>query len=262
MGRLQDRIAIVTGSNSGIGRAVAFAYGREGAVVICANRSAESKDEDEAMEGATHDLIVQNGGRAEFIQTTITDEASVQALVKAIVDKHGRIDILVNNAGTSQEPKPFWETDDDTISSIIDLNIVATLRMMRAVSKIMIKQDPITAKGERGWIINTGSVFGPRAAAGFLSYGASKSAVIAIGKTAALELAPYGVHVHTINPGTVKTKLTKDVTGPAEAYLKSKALLGFGSPDDSAGPYVFLASDDARWMTGNEIYVDSGYVIT
>ena len=119
MGRLQDRITIITGSNSGIGRAVAFAYAREGAIVICANRQAESKNPEEAKEGTTHELIIKSGGRAEFISTAVTDEDSVQALVKAVVAKHVRIDVLINNAGSGHEMKSFWELTDQDIDHCV-----------------------------------------------------------------------------------------------------------------------------------------------
>ncbi|KAF7187579.1 Dihydroanticapsin 7-dehydrogenase, partial [Pseudocercospora fuligena] len=228
-GRLQDRIAIITGSSSGIGRATAFAMSAEGAKIVCSDLQegswrTDAPPEDE-MNGPTHERIKANGGTAIFVKCDVTDPASMEALVKAAVKEFGRLDIMVNNAGFALEsrlPAPIWETPIDLYQKTMNANVNGVFYGTQYASAQMITQEPLQPSGDRGWILNAASVYGLVGTPSAPAYCTSKGAVANLTRAAALDW--------------------------------------MGRPEDIAKAYVFLASDDAQWMTGVNMPVDGGFL--
>lgn len=262
--RLQNRVAIVTGAASGIGRAIALRYASEGAKVVCADLTESTcrvDGPDDEGRDTTHARIVASGGVALFIQCDVTAPASVEALIKQTVQLHGRLDIMVNNAGIAPEsskPAPIWATDLDTYHATMRVNLDGVYYGTRAAAAQMITQEPVNTHGDRGWILNACSIYGlvgPKSAS---AYATSKGGVASLTRAAALDCAPHGVHVNAVNPGYVKSHITDALFRSEDPKAKAAVehleamhpLRGVGNPEDVVGAYVFLASEDARWMTG------------
>jgi len=160
-GRLQGKVAVVTGSSSGIGRAISLTFAREGASVVCSDlrESARLQAESEP----THEMIKKNGGKAVFTKCDTTKEAEVEALIQTAVKEFGRLDIIVNNAGVAIEatsgPKPIWEVDEDSWEKTMAVNAKGVMLGCKHAARVMMKQEPHST-GDRGWIINLASIFG------------------------------------------------------------------------------------------------------
>jgi len=166
-GRLQDKIAIVTGAASGIGRAISLRYASEGAHVIISDMHATSRNPDERER--THSVVQKMGRKSIFVQTDVTDASSVDALVAEAVVEFGRVDIMVNNAGAtfegSTQNRQIWNFDTEVWRKSLDLNCNGVFYGCRAASRQMMEQEPLVEGGDRGWIINTASVMGQVAVA-------------------------------------------------------------------------------------------------
>jgi len=160
-GRLQGKVAVVTGSSSGIGRAISLTFAREGAAVVCSDLREAARLEAESE--PTHELIKKNGGKAVFAKCDTSKEADVEALVQTAVKEFGRLDILVNNAGvaveTSTGPRPVWEVDEESWDKTMAVNAKGVLFGCKHAARVMMKQEPHST-GDRGWIINLASIFG------------------------------------------------------------------------------------------------------
>ena len=266
-GRLQDKIAIITGASGGIGRAIALRYASEGAHVVVSDIRDTSRLPEEQSQ-KTHDIIESMGRKSLFISTDVTDSASVDTLVTQVVEHFGRLDIMCNNAGAAFESsagadaRKIWQMKDSTWSKTLDLNCSGVFYGVRAASRHMINQEPWKDTGDRGWIINTASIMGQVAVGGACAYVSSKHLVLGLTKSAALDLAPYRVHCNAICPGYVQSAFTASI-------LEDKAVTdhlntlhpfrGLGEPEDIARIAVFLASDDARWVHGTGIVADGGF---
>ncbi|EME44390.1 hypothetical protein DOTSEDRAFT_72025, partial [Dothistroma septosporum NZE10] len=205
LGRLANKTAIITGAASGIGRAIAFAYHKEGAKVVCADirektRFTGSREEDRT----THDSIRDIGGKAIFQQVDVCKPSSVQELVEAAVKEYGRLDVMVNNAGVSLEAhagfKPVWEIDQNIWQGTQDVNSTGVFLGVKFAVQQMLKQQA-HASGDRGWIINTSSILGYVGADHTAAYCASKGAVLNFTRAAALDCAPHRIHVNGVAPG-------------------------------------------------------------
>lgn len=266
-GRLSGKVAIVTGGASSIGRAISLAYAREGAKVIIGDRRADSRDENEAAI-TTHDLITKAGGTASFSELDVANSDGFEKVVQDTVSQHGRLDILVNNAGvapTGAEGSdcPIWESKDEGWNLAMEVNARGVFNGIRAATKVMVKQEP-GLSGDRGWIVNLASIYGLVGTTGIAAYVASKHACMGITRSAALDCAPYRVHVNAICPGWIKTSMTKDYLArnpeAAAALTYGHPFGGMGTAEDIAPVAVFLASEDARWVTGAPISVDGGFV--
>lgn len=209
-GRLQDRIALITGASSGIGRATAFAYAKEGAKLVCADINEGTWRQDapsDESNGPTHQRIKDSGGQAIFVQCDVTKPASVEAAVAAAVKEYGRLDVMINNAGFAPEarkPSRIWDMDLDVFQQTQTVNVNGVFYGIKYASAQMIKQDPLP-NGDRGWILNAASIYGLVGTEESSAYCTSKGAVANMTRAAAMDCAPYRIHVNAVNPGFVAT---------------------------------------------------------
>ena len=246
-GALSDKVAIITGSSRGIGKAAALAIAADGAkVVVNYARSSDAADEVVAT-------ITGNGGEAIALQADVSKADQVDAMVKATMDKFGRIDVLVNNAGITRDTLLLRMKPEDW-QAVIDLNLTGVFLCTRAVSKIMLKQ-------RSGRIINISSVAGLMGNPGQANYSAAKAGVIGFTKTIAKELAPRGVTANAVAPGFIATDMTGDLKN-TEEILKYIPLGRYGQAEEVAGLIRFLAADPAAaYITGQVMNVDGGMVM-
>ena len=266
-GRLQDKVAVITGSSSGIGRAIALRYSDEGAHVVCADlkEAARAEGNPEEAKITTHDLINQQGGKATFVKVDVTVPEEVENLVNKAVEWGGRLDVMVNNAGIAVEgtkPGPIWECSVETWDLTNKINIFGVFLGTKYATAQMLKQEPHSS-GDRGWVINTASILGLVASPGAPAYCASKGAVVNLTRSAALACGPKRIHVNAICPGYTTSALTSPLYSNPDLIEQIKKLHPFGErmgePEDLARVAVFLASDDARWVNGCPLTVDGGF---
>ncbi len=253
--RLEKRVALVTGGSSGIGRGIALELAAEGAAVAVADVREEPKRgkyHERDPSTPTAEQIVQAGGRALHLPCDVSDEAQVRAAIEATVDRLGGLDILVNNAGilipgTSQEISPAdWR-------AVLGVDLHAVFYATRSAV-------PHLKKSRAGRIINIASVqsFG---GGGGPAYAAAKGGALNLTRDSALELAPFGITVNAICPGYIETPIQDYLSEEQiEACRRRTPLPRFGLPRDVARAAVFLASDDAEWITGVALPVDGGWL--
>jgi len=261
-GRLQDRIAIVTGAGSvgpgwGNGRATAVRFAEEGAKIFAVDRNLDSLTE-------TVERVKAAGGEIVTHACDVTDSASVAAMVKACLDRFGRIDVLVNNVGGSAHGGPV-ELSEAAWEAQIDSNLTSVFLTCKHVLPVMEKQ-------KRGAIVNVASTSGVRFTGAFqVGYAATKAGVIQFSRVVAVEYAPKGIRVNTVIPGQLHTpmveaRLARQRAGGDVETLLAQRLeripMGFaGDGRDTANAALFLASDEARFVTGTEIVVDGGMTV-
>lgn len=256
-----DEVVIVTGGSSGIGRAIALRFGEAGATVINADIDAETKDR--GAEYPTHEAIRQSdaGGDAEFVETDVSNPDDIGAVIEA-AREFGGVDVMVNNAGIYID-RPFREVTPEDFERIHDINVKGVYFGAQLAANDMIE------RGEPGAIVNTASISSNVAQPGQVHYDSTKGAVRMITRGAALELAEYGIRVNAVAPGVIATEIMEGWTeGAREAVeddtgdlIKDVPLGRVGVPADVAGPAVFLASDDAAYVTGALLDVDGGWQI-
>lgn len=248
---LDGRVAIVTGSASGIGRASALAFAAAGAKVVVADRDAVNGQ-------GTADLVHDAGGDATFVACDVTDEASVAAMVAATLDTYGRLDAAHNNAGISPVSGDTVSCPKETWDAIIGVNLTGVWLCMK-------HQIPAMLRSGGGAIVNTSSGVGLIAIAAMPAYVASKHGVIGITKVAALDYATRGIRVNAICPGTVLTPLVADKAAEGfydiEAMASMSPMKRLGGTDEIAAAAVWLCSDAASFVTGVALPVDGGTVI-
>ncbi|MEL7354116.1 MAG: 3-oxoacyl-[acyl-carrier-protein] reductase [Cyanobacteria bacterium P01_A01_bin.116] len=246
-GALADKVAIITGSSRGIGKAAALAIASEGAkVVINYARSSDAADD-------VVSAIKADGGEAIALQADVSKADDVDAMIKATMDAFGRIDVLVNNAGITRDTLLLRMKPEDW-QAVIDLNLTGVFLCTRAVSKIMLKQ-------RSGRIVNISSVAGLMGNPGQANYSAAKAGVIGFTKTVAKELAPRGVTANVVAPGFIATDMTGELKN-TEEILKFIPLARYGQPEEVAGLIRFLAADPAAaYITGQVMNVDGGMVM-
>ncbi|PLB51293.1 NAD(P)-binding protein [Aspergillus steynii IBT 23096] len=263
--RLDKKVAIVTGSSSGIGRAIAIRYANEGAFLVCADLSPTARsDAPEELEITTHEAIQRGGGRAIFVTTDVSNAQAVEQMVQAAVKEFGRLDILVNNAGVvieSRRPGKVHETDEEAWDKTMLVNAKSVFLGCKYGTAQMLKQEPHES-GDRGWIINMSSILGIVGAMITPSYCASKGAISNLTRQVALDYAADRIHANAICPGFTRTAILRGADDNLldwEGLEKQHPLKGLGVPDDIARMAVVLASEDASWMTGACVPVDGGY---
>ncbi|CAL5867400.1 uncharacterized protein PFLUO_LOCUS1619 [Penicillium psychrofluorescens] len=260
--RLQDKVAIVTGSSSGLGRAICIRYAREGAKVVCADLTPTARLAEESE--STHTILTNAGGKAIFVQTDVGDAEQMKNLVSKAIIEYGRLDILVNNAGISIEartPALCHLTDESTWDTTMRVNTKSVFLGCKYALTQMLGQEPHPS-GDRGWIINMSSIMGIIGGEYNASYCASKGAVSSLTRQVALDYAQHRIHVNAICPGYTQTAIFQETTTHMTSLddLKRRhPFNGPGVPDDIAKMAVVLASDDASWMTGVCMPVDGGY---
>jgi NAD(P)-dependent dehydrogenase (short-subunit alcohol dehydrogenase family) len=246
MSRLQGRIALITGAGSGIGRAIALAYGAAGAHVIATDIDADAA-------ATTARDVAAAGSQAVASQLDVTAPDAVAAMLATIKRDHGKLDILVNNAGLNVRSDFRHMTDADWIK----------VRSTNLDSVILLARDafPLLQASGNGVILNLASIMARRGMRQLTAYSATKGAVEALTRGLAVEYAPFGIRVNWIAPGFVETALTERVLrNPAinKALIDQTPLKRFGTPEDIAKAAVFLASDDAAFITGSGLTVDGG----
>ena len=250
MGRLADRVAIVTGAAAGIGRAIARRFAAEGAAVLAVDRNAEGLE-------ATVAGITGEGGRTRELVEDVGEPGAADRIVGACLEAFGRIDVLVNNAGIGGSHEVL-ETSDEEWARILDVDLTSVFRLSRRVLVEMRRQGS-------GRVINMASVFGTTAFPGAASYSAAKAGVIALTRSMAVDYAPAGVTVNAIAPGLILTEMTRGrLTGDPRyraLMLEGTPLGRPGRPEDVAGAAVFLASADADFVTGHVLTVDGGWSV-
>jgi 3-oxoacyl-[acyl-carrier protein] reductase len=246
--RLKDKVAIVTGSSRGVGKAIAIAYGAAGADVVV-NYSSSQKSADEVVE-----KIKAFGRRAIAVKADIAKKSEVEMLAKAAMDEFGRIDILVNNAGFTR-PAMMLKMTEDEWDQVLDIHLKGAFLCSQAAAQYMKDQNS-------GKIINVMSVAGLVGTVGQINYSAAKGGLLSMTKSAARELARYNICVNVISLGIVATDMTEKIRSDeklTEIYMNRILLKRFAEAEDISPAFVFLASDESSYITGQLLCVDGGY---
>ncbi|HQP20471.1 MAG TPA: glucose 1-dehydrogenase, partial [Phenylobacterium sp.] len=250
-GRVEGKVALVTGAGSGLGAESARRLAREGAAVVLTDISADAGQ-------AVADGIADAGGKALFLTQNVADQARWAEVVAETLKAFGRLDVLVNNAGVAGGG-PLLETTFEAWRQLMDINLDGVFLGMKAAAPVMVEAG-------RGSIINLSSILGKVGSPGAPAYCASKGGVALLSKATALELAPFGVRVNSVHPGFIETPMVagalRDVENANEMrdmIISRHALGRLGVPREIADGIVFLASDESSFMTGSELVIDGGY---
>lgn len=255
MKRLAGKVAIVTGGASGIGRAIARSFAHEGANVLIA-------DVTEAVrEGGipTHELLRADGFPVEFVKTDVSAEPDTEAVVRYAAERHGRLDIVVNDAAIGSG-KPLLATSLEEWNRVLEVNLTGVFLMCRAAVRQMLRQE--VRSEARGRIVNISSQHGMIAAPEDIAYGTSKSGIVYITRQIAADYAKDQIVCNAVAPGKILTGKTGRAVEPRWIeYSKSRTPMPrFGKPEDVARAALFLASDEATFLTGVNLMVDGGWM--
>ena len=244
---LKNKVAVVTGASRGIGKSIAEFYAKAGAHVSCISRNKDTLDD-------VVKTIISNGGSASTNAFDVSKFIEFQDNINAIVKEYGTIDILVNNAGITID-KLIMRMNDDDWNKVLDINLKGAFNGIKSVARTMMK-------ARTGRIINISSVVGLTGNSGQANYAASKAGLIGLSKASAKELSSRGITVNCIAPGYINTDMTVNITDENKEKLYSQIPLGrIGNPNDIATAALFLASDEAGYITGQTITVDGGMVM-
>ena len=247
MFRLDGKVALVNGASQGIGAAIAKQLAAQGATVVCAARTLRKLQE-------VADAIAAEGGKADVAVADLSDGASVRAAVATTVERHGAIHILVNNAGITRD-KLLIQMKEEDWDAVINTNLKGAWAAMQAATKPMMKQ-------RWGRIINIASVVGQMGNPGQANYVAAKAGLIGLTKSVARELASRNVTANAVTPGYIETAMTADLPEGVKAEFTKQIPLGrMGTVDDIASAVVFLASEEAGYVTGQVLSVNGGLLM-
>ncbi len=245
---LTDKIALVTGGGRGIGSAIAKTLAAQGAYVYINYNGSKAQAEDVAAQ------IRQSGGDAQLLQCDVSNFAACKQMIDTIIQTSGRLDILVNNAGVTRDNLLMKMSEED-YDQVLDINLKGTFHTIRHAARYFLKQ-------RSGKIINITSVSGVLGNAGQANYSASKAGVIGLTKSAARELASRGINVNAVAPGYVETEMTDALSAEIKEKLIGRIPFGYGAkPEDIANAVLFLASEQASYITGQVLCVDGGMAI-
>src|SRR6202030_850328 len=247
MSEFQGKVALVTGGTSGIGRAAAVAYARQGARVVVAGRRAGEGEE-------TVRLLRAQGGEGVFVTTDVSNASQVKELVERTIQEFGRLDFAFNNAGIEQEPTPFLEQTEETFDRLMDINVKGVWLSMKY-------EIPAMLKTGGGSIVNTSSGLGVIGMPGIEIYVASKHAVIGLTKSAALEFGKQGIRVSAILPAVIETGMFERFAGEKADFRAQVTALHpigrIGKPEEIADAAIWLSSSKASFVTGHSLLVRS-----
>jgi NAD(P)-dependent dehydrogenase (short-subunit alcohol dehydrogenase family) len=248
MGKIDGKVAIITGAASGIGKATALLFAQEGANVVVADFMDELGEE-------TVKVINESGGKAVFVHTDVSKAEDVKNMIKTAVDTYGRLDIIFNNAGIEGASIDTANYPENVFDKVIAVNLKGVwLGIKYALPELL--------KNGGGSIINTTSVAGLVAFAGLSAYNATKGGIIQLTKTAAIEYAKQNIRVNCIAPGVIETamvdRVLKAQPEAKAAFIQIEPVGRFGKPEEVAKAALFLASDDSSFITGTVLIVDGG----
>jgi NAD(P)-dependent dehydrogenase (short-subunit alcohol dehydrogenase family) len=244
---MTEPVVLITGATAGIGRATALAFAREGARLVCSGRNATAGA---ALVAELRELGVE----AEFVAADVSNEAQVSALVERTVARFGRLDVAVNSAGTEGTPGSIVDQTVESYSATFDANVLGTFLGMKHQLRVMLRQ-------RQGTVVNLSSTMGSRGNPQNPMYAASKHAIEGLTKSAALEAGRSNVRVNAVAPGPIDTGMLERIAGGAEKIAAVAAAIPagrIGTPEEVADAIVFLASDRARYISGQILAVNGG----
>jgi NAD(P)-dependent dehydrogenase (short-subunit alcohol dehydrogenase family) len=250
MNRLAGKVAIVTGGNAGIGESVAKLFATEGASVVVTGRREKELDRVVAE-------IVKRQGKSLAVSGSITDEGHVREVLRRTLETFGRVDVLVNNAGVGDFGKRIHEMDDATWANVLDVNLTGVFRMTRAVVPQMLKQ-------RQGSIVNISSIASLVGIPMLPAYAASKGGLDALTRAIAIDYAQEGVRCNVVNPGLIDTPMAAPLMANPEQLdpiLSHYPIRRPGKPEEVASMVLYLASDEAAWVTGGTFRIDGGMTV-
>ena len=258
MGRLQEKVAVITGASSGIGRAIAIGFANEGARIVCSDIRPDARPEgyDADTQRATAEMITAQGGQACFVQADVTKGHEVEAVIRQAVERFGRLDIMVNNAGVFTRLAPIHEKTEEEYDFTMGVNAKGVWNGCQQAIRQFLKQ------GDGGKIVNIVSIAGVIGLPEEPAYCASKAAAANLTRQLAVDYGPHGINVNAICPNFLTTAMTRpfhenqDIKSTVEALTP---LGRWGAIPDMVGPVIFLASSEADYVTGSLLMVDGGF---
>jgi NAD(P)-dependent dehydrogenase (short-subunit alcohol dehydrogenase family) len=250
MNRVEGKVVVVTGGNAGIGEAIAKRFAEEGASIVITGRREQELER-------VASVIRLHKGKVLGVAGSVTDEVHVQEVVRRTLDSFGKIDVLINNAGIGEFGKRLHETDDAAWAKVLDINLTGVFRMTRAFLPHMMKQG-------RGAIVNISSIASLVGLSGLAAYTASKGGLDALTRATAIEYAKEGIRCNVVNPGLVDTPMAAPLMANPDMLqpiLAQYAIRRAGTPEEVANLVLYLASDEAAWVTGATFPIDGGMTV-